>query len=75
MKHPDDTDQAIEFMRRRAQRNISDGMSIDGALGEAVDFWEKSLVRMQLINSWQSDLRAQGKPTLHVSLFEAVKIR
>jgi len=72
MKHPDDTVEAIEFMRKRAQFLIDNGTDTERALKEAISYWERSLERAQAINRFNADLRASGKPTLRVPLFEAV---
>lgn len=75
MKHPDDTDECASFLRARAAFLIDNGMCQDAALEEALDYWETSLRRMQMITRYHAELRAQGKPTLHVPLFEAAKLR
>lgn len=75
MKHPDDSDEAIEFMRARAQLLIDGGMATEQALSEAIDDWGRSLLRSQMLWSFERDLRSRGKPTLHVSLFEAASAR
>ena len=75
MKHPDDSDQALEFMRAHALTLINNGISRDQAMDEAIDHWRRSLRRMQMIRCFEDDLRHRGKPTLHVSLFEAARIR
>jgi hypothetical protein len=75
MKHPDDTAEAAEVMRGRAQFLINNGMGADQALDEAITYWQLSLRRAQAIMRYNNDLRSRGKPTLHVSLFEAAKLR
>lgn len=76
MKHPDDTAEAVESIRARAQRLIDQGgMDADEALEQALDYWRGSLKRAQMIVRYHVDLRAAGKPTLHVPLLEAVRRR
>ncbi len=65
----------MAFMRRVAQRDIDDGVDPETATADAVETWRLSLLRSQLITAYHAELRRQGKPTLHVSLFEAAKIR
>ncbi len=75
MIHPDNSEAAIEIMRTRAQHLIDGGMDMEEALGESIKTWERSLLRAQMLRRFEDDLRRRGKPTLHVSLFEAAKIR
>ncbi len=75
MKHPDDTQEAIEHMTKRAHLLVTGGMDHERAIEESVDWWEKSLLRAQMLVRFNADLRSRGKPTLHVPLFEAAKIR
>ncbi len=75
MKHPDDSQEALDFMTRRALTLEGGGMEREQALEEAIDDWRRSLVRSQMIVRFNQDLRSRGKPTLHVPLFEAAKIR
>jgi hypothetical protein len=75
MKHPDDTDECASFVRARAVFLINNGMQEDDALEEAIDYWRASQKRVQEIVRLNADLRAHGKPTLHVPLFEAAKLR
>jgi len=75
MKHPDDTQEALDFMKLRAETLMSRGMGADQATDDAIDYWRLSLRRSQMIVRFNAELRQQGKPTLHVPLFEAAKIR
>jgi hypothetical protein len=75
MKHPDDTDEALDFMASRARLSMRNGMGQDQALDEAVEFWRRSLLRSQMLVRFNQHLRDNNKPTLHVPLFEAAKIR
>lgn len=75
MKHPDDSDEAIEYMRKRAQLLIDGGMEREQALNEAIGDWERSLLRAQMRKRFEDTLRSRGEPTLHVSLFEAARFR
>lgn len=75
MKHPDDTQAAIDFMTAEARSLIAYGMETDAALDRSIDRWRRSLLRAQMMIRFNDDLRGRGKPTLHVSLFEAAKIR
>jgi len=75
MKHPDDTDECASFVRSRAVFLINNGMQEDDAPEEAIDHWRDSQRRQQAIVRFNADLRAHGKPTLHVPLFEAAELR
>ncbi len=75
MKHPDETEAAYNWMLDRTKELILTGLSIDESSKQAVDMWEKSLLRAQLVNRWQKDLLGRGKPTLHVPLFEAARMK
>jgi len=75
MKHPDDTQEALDFMADRARLSMRNGMDQDNALDEAVEFWRGSLLRSQMVVRFNQHLLDNNKPTLHVSLFEIAKIR
>ncbi len=62
-------------MRRHAHRLVAQGMSAEDATDMAIDHWRASLKRAQMIVQFNAELRSRGKPTLHVSLFEAAKLR
>lgn len=75
MKHPDDSQEALEHMTRDAHKLVIEGLSHDDATEMAVERWHKSLKRAQMIIRYEADLRSRGKPTLHVPLFQAAKVR
>ncbi len=75
VKHPDDSQEAIDHMTRRAHQLVTGGMEYEHAVEESIDWWEKSLVRAQMIARFNAELRGRGKPTLHVPLFEAARRR
>jgi hypothetical protein len=75
VKHPDDTQEAIDIMTRHAQALIGTGVAQEVALERTVNWWRGSLERAQMLVRYNADLRASGKPTLHVSLFEVAKFR
>ncbi len=70
-----DSQEAIEFTTRRALRLVTEGIDREESIERALDDWRVSLQRSQMIVRFNADLRSRGKPTLHVPLFEAAKIR
>jgi len=75
MKHPDDSQEAMEHMTTHAHRLVTQGLSHDDATEMALDHWRSSLKRAQMIVRYEADLRSRGKPTLHVPLFQLARTR
>jgi len=75
VRHPDDSQEAIEHMTRHAHKLVIEGLSHDDATEMAVDHWRRSLKRAQMVCRYEADRRSQGKPTLHVPLFQLARTR
>ncbi len=75
MKDIDDSDEAVAFVTEKARKlqKLCPGKSRDELAEMAVQAWERSLLRAQLISQMEWRLLKEGKPTLRVGLFEAAK--
>lgn len=75
MKEVDESDEAVEFVTRAAQALEEQGTPRFLAIEQAAHLWMKSLERMRKKNQVEQDLIKKGKPTLHVGLFEAARLK
>ena len=75
MIHPDDDNEAMDFISRESVRNVAAGMGHEEAIDAACNKWRGSLERAQGINRWVKDQIAHGKPTLRVPMFELARIK
>lgn len=75
MKAVDESKEAVAFVMMAAHELERQGVPRDQAIQRGVELWMRSLERMQKKCQVDNELRSRGKPTLHVGLFEAARLK